>query len=163
MYIYIYIYTYIYKYIYIYVSQFDTQDIQNLNKNSSLARDVYGVNYLPGFVGLNNLKNTDYVNVILHALSHVTPIRDYFLNSKNYENSKSVLVHKFGEVIRKLWSRFNFKSIVSPQDLLQVFIYMNLLVCIYTCIYTYICLCIYLHIYTYIDIYTYIYIGNFCS
>mmetsp|Transcript_28280 Transcript_28280/g.27113 ORF Transcript_28280/g.27113 Transcript_28280/m.27113 type:complete len:627 (+) Transcript_28280:162-2042(+) len=99
--------------------QFDTQDIQNLNKNSSLARDVYGVNYLPGFVGLNNLKNTDYVNVILHALSHVTPIRDFFLNSKNYENSKSVLVHKFGDVVRKLWSRYNFKSIVSPQDLLQ--------------------------------------------
>jgi hypothetical protein len=93
--------------------QFDIQDIQNLNKNSSLARDVYGVNYLPGiyiyiciciytyiyiyiyvcvymyiciswdipenekyeyysgFVGLNNLKNTDYVNVILHIYIYV--------------------------------------------------------------------------------------------
>ena len=27
---------------------FTAQDILSLNKNSSLARDVYGVNYLPG-------------------------------------------------------------------------------------------------------------------
>jgi hypothetical protein len=32
-----------------------------------------------GFVGLNNLKHTDYVNVVLHALAHVGPIRDFFL------------------------------------------------------------------------------------
>ena len=99
---------------------FSPSDILHLNQNSSLARDVYGVNYLPGFVGLNNLKHTDYVNVTLHALSHVTPVRDYFLNPENYGSSKSVLVNKFGEVIRKLWSRHNFKSIVSPQDFLQV-------------------------------------------
>ena len=99
---------------------FSPSDIIHLNQNSSLARDVYGVNYLPGFVGLNNLKHTDYVNVTLHALSHVTPVRNYFLNPENYGSSKSVLVNKFGEVIRKLWSRYNFKSIVSPQDFLQV-------------------------------------------
>jgi U4/U6.U5 tri-snRNP-associated protein 2 len=58
---------------------FSKDDISRLNRNSSLARDVYGINYLPGFIGLNNLKNTDYVNVVLHALSHVTPVRDFFL------------------------------------------------------------------------------------
>ena len=100
--------------------QFNPTDIISLNQNCSLARDVFGVNYLPGFVGLNNLKNTDYVNVTLHALSHVTPVRDYFLRSENYKNNRSELVNKFGEVIRKLWSRHNFKSIVSPQDFLQV-------------------------------------------
>ena len=63
---------------------FSKQEIMNLNGNSSLARDVYGVNYLPGFVGLNNLKNTDFVNVVLHALSHVTPVRDYFLQVRTY-------------------------------------------------------------------------------
>ena len=30
-------------------------------------------------MGLNNLRHTDYVNVVLHALSHVTPVRDFFL------------------------------------------------------------------------------------
>lgn len=32
-------------------------------QNTTLSRDQYGVAYLPGFVGLNNLKCTDFVNV----------------------------------------------------------------------------------------------------
>lgn len=32
-----------------------------------------------GFVGLNNIKQNDYVNVVVHALAHVAPIRNYFM------------------------------------------------------------------------------------
>ena len=99
---------------------FTENDIIKLQHNTSLARDVHGVAYLPGFVGLNNLKNTDYVNVVLHALSHVVPVRNYFLSIENYKDLKSPLVKKFGEVIRKMWSKDNFKSVVSPQEFLQV-------------------------------------------
>ena len=28
---------------------------------------MHGISYLPGFVGLNNLKCTDYINVVLHV------------------------------------------------------------------------------------------------
>lgn len=95
-------------------------EISSLEHSTLLARDVHGVAYLPGFVGLNNLTKTDYVNVTLHALSHITPILNFFLDVDNYRMSKSVLVHAFGAVIRKLWSRHNFKSVVSPQDFMQV-------------------------------------------
>ena len=61
---------------------FSKNDILQLNDNTSLARDVHGISYLPGFVGLNNLKHTDYANAILHALSHVTPLRNFFFKSK---------------------------------------------------------------------------------
>ena len=101
---------------------FSGDEISSLNNNTVLARDVHGVSYLPGFVGLNNLKCTDYVNVVLHALSHVQPIRDYFLNPQNYafvSKEKAPIVHKFGEVMRKLWSKSNFKSVVSPHDFVQ--------------------------------------------
>eukprot|EP01041_Mallomonas_annulata_P006205 gene6205-12574_t len=99
--------------------RFSDSEIRNLDSNSSLARDVHGVSYLPGFVGLNNLKSTDYANVVLHALSHVVPVRNFFLEPKNYQHSKCTLVHKFGEVLRKIWSKDNFKSVVSPQEFLQ--------------------------------------------
>jgi U4/U6.U5 tri-snRNP-associated protein 2 len=100
--------------------RFTKEEISLLNSNTSLARDVHGVSYLPGFVGLNNLKSTDYVNVVLHALSHIIPIRNYFLEPSNYSYSKSPVVHKFGDVLRKIWSSHNFKSVVSPQEFLQV-------------------------------------------
>eukprot|EP00953_Heterococcus_sp_UTEX-ZZ885_P010443 6096-Heterococcus_DN1.PRE.3 len=98
---------------------FTPDAIAALDSNTTLARDQYGVAYLPGFVGLNNLTCTDYVNVTLHALAHVPPLRDFFLVPANYASSKSPLVRAFGEVMRRLWSKDNFKSAVSPHEFLQ--------------------------------------------
>ncbi|KAG5184893.1 hypothetical protein JKP88DRAFT_257423 [Tribonema minus] len=95
------------------------RDMAALDRNTTLARDQYGVAYLPGFVGLNNLTSTDYLNVTLHALAHVAPLRDFFLDPTNYAGCKSPLVLAFGEVIRRLWSHDNFKSAVSPHEFLQ--------------------------------------------
>ena len=77
---------------------FQLQDINVLNSNISLARDIHGVSYLPGFVGLNNLNATDYISVLLHALAHVTPFRDFWLQNSNYELCKSNIVQQFGLV-----------------------------------------------------------------
>jgi U4/U6.U5 tri-snRNP-associated protein 2 len=81
------------------------------------VRAYNGTLYLPGVVGLNNIKANDYCNVILQALSHVTPIRNYFLDASNYSGvkrkpgdaSSHELLQRFGELIRKLWNPKNFK------------------------------------------------------
>ena len=78
--------------------RYSLEEINALNRNTSLARDVHSVSYLPGFVGLNNLNSTDYINSLLHALAHVTPFRDYWLEPINYELCKSNIVHRFGLV-----------------------------------------------------------------
>lgn len=51
-----------------------------------------GDEYLPGVMGMNVIGKTDYINVVVEALSHVTPIRDFFLIPSNYSYSK-VLFH----------------------------------------------------------------------
>ena len=101
---------------------YTTNTIQTLTQsNRNLIRDIHGVSYLPGFIGLNNMRNTDYVNVILHVFAHIEPLRDYFLNPTNYANTQhqSNLVIKFGEVMRRIWSKHNYKSIVSPHEFLH--------------------------------------------
>lgn len=103
--------------------RFTPKDITNLDKNTTLSRDQYGVAYLPGFVGLNNLKCTDFVNVVLHALAHVPPLRNFFVEPENYKDSKSDLVQAFGEVVRRIWSPSNFKSAVSPHEFIQAVSY----------------------------------------
>ena len=111
-------------------------DIRALDTNTALARDVHGASYLPGFVGLNNLNCTDYINVILHALSHVTPLRDYMLqdsflpvaaqdatasyNLNMQFSEKYPILRAFADVTRKLWSRDNFKSVISPAEFAHV-------------------------------------------
>ncbi len=59
--------------------------VKSLETSTREVRAYSGNMYLPGIVGLNNIKANDYCNVVLQALSHVQPIRNYFLEEKNYK------------------------------------------------------------------------------
>lgn len=50
---------------------FDGAQVARLDGERELARDLFGRRYLPGYVGLNNLNKTDYLNVVVQALAHV--------------------------------------------------------------------------------------------
>ena len=103
---------------------FTSKDILDLDKLGKPCRAYDGTTYLPGIVGLNNIKSNDYCNVVLQALSHVSPIRNYFLLESNTCQSPTAgeadrLLVRFGELIRKLWNCRNFKAHVSPHEMLQ--------------------------------------------
>ncbi|XP_057183257.1 U4/U6.U5 tri-snRNP-associated protein 2 isoform X2 [Triplophysa rosa] len=105
---------------------FTKQHIFGLDKQGKLYRAYDGTTYLPGIVGLNNIKANDYANVVLQALSNVPPLRNYFLEEENYRNIRRppgdimfLLVQRFGELMRKLWNPRNFKAHVSPHEMLQ--------------------------------------------
>ncbi|KAF8765212.1 U4/U6.U5 tri-snRNP-associated protein 2 like protein [Argiope bruennichi] len=105
---------------------FTKEEIAALDQNDKLSRAYNGMTYMPGIVGLNNIKANDYCNVILQALSHVPPLRNFFLREENYMSIKRppgdtlfLLVQRFGELLRKLWNPRNFKAHVSPHEMLQ--------------------------------------------
>ena len=54
------------------------------------------------------------------ALARVTPIRDFFLIPANYGAVKSLLVQRFGELLRKMWNPRNFKGQVREAKLLKL-------------------------------------------
>ena len=93
--------------------------IAGLDTEVRWARGIDGTEFIPGTVGLNNLKNTAYMNVVIQALSCVSDLRDFFLLPGNYESCKSPLVLRFGELTRKLWNPSGFKGQVSPHELFQ--------------------------------------------
>ena len=117
---------------------FNIDEIREMDQKRSLARDLFGKQYLPGFVGLNNLNKTDYINATVQALAHVRPLRDFFLSLGNplsnihtYHSKKknknssidtstfSPLAQCFGDLIRKMWSDKRFKSNVDPHMMIQ--------------------------------------------
>ena len=103
---------------------FTSKEIAELDRCTRASRAYDGTSYLPGIVGLNNIKANDYCNVILQALSHVSPIRNYFLLESNTApltlgGQADQLLIRFGELIRKLWNPRNFKAHVSPHEMLQ--------------------------------------------
>jgi U4/U6.U5 tri-snRNP-associated protein 2 len=79
-----------------------------------------GADYLPGVVGLNNLKLTDWFNSVIQLLLRVQPLRDFFCLEENWNKPTSTtLVRRFGALVVKLHSTKNFKSHVSPHELIQ--------------------------------------------
>ena len=59
---------------------FTEEDIAKLGTVTKPIRCFAGLaEYFPGFCGLNNVKATDYVNVVVQALVHVEPLRDFLL------------------------------------------------------------------------------------
>lgn len=105
---------------------FSSKQIKKMQFMSKPVRAHDGTTYLPGIVGLNNIKANDYCNVLLQALSNVPPLRNYFLREQNYSHIKRkpgdimiLLSQRFGELIRKLWNPRNFKAHVSPHEMLQ--------------------------------------------
>lgn len=96
---------------------FTKLEVQRLDHTPQLSYDLMLKPYVPGFVGMNNIKNNDYFNVVIHMLAHVKPFRNYFL-LKNFDNCPQ-LVQRLAILIRKLWNHKAFKSHVSPQELIQ--------------------------------------------
>ncbi|XP_064113183.1 ubiquitin carboxyl-terminal hydrolase 39-like [Macrobrachium nipponense] len=108
---------------------FSREYILHKVNQSKMSRAYDGTLYLPGIVGLNNIKANDYCNVVLQALSNITPLRNYFLDPSNYSHIHHApgtqglamfpLITRFGELVRKLWNPRNFKAHVSPHEMLQ--------------------------------------------
>ena len=97
---------------------FTTEELATLSSsNTTLARDVHGVSYLPGYMGINNLTQTDGFNCALHVLAHMKHIRDYYLSPTTPAPTSSLSM-QFRRTLRRMWSRHNFKSVVSPQELM---------------------------------------------
>lgn len=102
-----------------FVKLFIVDEIANLDKNKSIYHVPSGDDYIPGMMGLNVIGKADYVNVVVQALSHIIPIRNFFLQPENYSYSKSPLVSAFGCLIRKLWSHSRFKVNVTPNEVIS--------------------------------------------
>eukprot|EP00658_Telonema_sp_P-2_P021131 TRINITY_DN18395_c0_g1_i6.p1 TRINITY_DN18395_c0_g1~~TRINITY_DN18395_c0_g1_i6.p1 ORF type:complete len:481 (+),score=122.03 TRINITY_DN18395_c0_g1_i6:312-1754(+) len=93
--------------------------IQKMDTNVKMSRSIEGIDYIPGLIGFNNLKLTDYANAVLQSLCRVKLLRDFFLDPSNYAECRSVLPHRFGDFVRKVWNPKNFRGHVSPHELMQ--------------------------------------------
>ena len=69
--------------------KFNNLDIQNLDTNLKFSKSLDGTEYLPGCIGLNNLKKTDYFNVIIQTLCRIPSLRNFFLK---YDDTTTDLV-----------------------------------------------------------------------
>lgn len=53
----------------------ESQQVVRLDADVTWVRALDGSEYMPGLVGLNNMKANDYANVVVQTLARVAPIR----------------------------------------------------------------------------------------
>lgn len=97
--------------------RYTKEEVMALDREAKTAWALGGKEYAPGFVGMNNIKENDYFNVVVQALSHVPPLRNYFM-LEDFTSSPE-LVKRLSILVRKIWNPRAFKSHVSPHELLQ--------------------------------------------
>lgn len=97
--------------------QLSKEEVAHLDTEAKDAWDLAGKKYRPGFVGLNNIKANDYFNVVMQTLSHIPPLRNFFMLEDL--NGRSELIQRFSILTRKIWNTRAFKTHVSPHELLQ--------------------------------------------
>jgi U4/U6.U5 tri-snRNP-associated protein 2 len=97
--------------------RYTRQEVAECDRKQRTSWTLGGKAYTPGFVGMNNIKENDYLNVVVQALSHVAPLRNYFLLEDF--SSAPELVKRTSILFRKIWNPRAFKSHVSPHELLQ--------------------------------------------
>ena len=100
---------------------FTADVVSTLSSPAHLKRvsyDLANKPYLPGYIGLNNIKRHDHMNVIIHSLLHVPPLRDYLLLS-DFHGKEPELLKRFAGLAKKVWNPRLFKSQVSPHEFLQ--------------------------------------------
>jgi U4/U6.U5 tri-snRNP-associated protein 2 len=97
--------------------QYTREQVMKLDKVPITSYTLDRKEYDPGFIGINEQDRSDYVNVVVQALSHVEPIRNYFLLTDF--TKKPELVKRFSLLVRKLWNPQAFKAQTSPNELFR--------------------------------------------
>jgi U4/U6.U5 tri-snRNP-associated protein 2 len=97
--------------------KFTLENVRALDKQKQPAWDLLGRKYIPGFVGMNNIKANDYTNAVVQALAHVSPLRNFLMLEDL--SSRPQLVQRFSTLVRKIWNSKAFKAHVSPHELMQ--------------------------------------------
>lgn len=97
--------------------RYTRKEVAILDKKPATAFALGGKEYTPGYVGMNNIKENDYVNVVVQSLAHISPLRNFFLLEAF--NKKNELVKRTALLFRKIWNPRAFKAHVSPHELLQ--------------------------------------------
>ena len=98
--------------------KFTEEDVKRLDKVPKESTDLSNKRYRPGYIGMNNIKANDYLNVVVQTLAHVAPIRNFFLLHA-FEPTAPQLPIRFSTLVRKIWNSKAFRNHVSPHELLQ--------------------------------------------
>merc|ERR1719191_1237759 len=84
---------------------FEEEEIENMSVKVRFAKALDGSDFIPGCIGLNNIKNSDYQNVVVQMLMQVIPLRNFLLAYESpKEKKKDPVLSCIAELSRKVYN-----------------------------------------------------------
>lgn len=68
--------------------RFSAKELEHVHQSSAWSRSLDGIDYMPGLIGMNNMKMNDYANVVIQSVMRILPIR-WELCSEHERNASS--------------------------------------------------------------------------
>ncbi|KAK1443627.1 ubiquitin carboxyl-terminal hydrolase like protein [Babesia gibsoni] len=100
--------------------RFTKEYIESIDTKVVYGKALDGTDFIPGCIGLNNLKKTDFFNVVIQALCCISTIRNYLLLlDVGRIQPPDPVITTLVELVKKIFNTKNFKGIVSPHEFLQ--------------------------------------------
>ncbi|CAI1970778.1 hypothetical protein SEUBUCD646_0F00660 [Saccharomyces eubayanus] len=93
---------------------YPTYSVKDLQSFPKQCFDLSNRAYLNGFIGFTNTTTYDYAHSALLLISHMKPLRDYFLLN-NFDN-QGEFIKRLSICIKKIWSPKLFKHYLSVDD-----------------------------------------------
>lgn len=93
---------------------YPTYSVKDLQSFPKQCFDLNNRAYLNGFIGFTNAATYDYAHSALLLISHINPLRDYFLLN-NFDN-QGEFIKRLSICIKKIWSPKLFKHYLSVDD-----------------------------------------------
>ena len=90
--------------------EFGLEEIRELVRNPPVCRSLAGTQFVPGTVGLNNLKASDYINVVLQVLFTIREVQEALILVREAQGLTAAL----GDLFRRMINPKSFKSHVAP-------------------------------------------------
>eukprot|EP00919_Chromeraceae_sp_WS-2016_P010277 GHVR01024126.1.p1 GENE.GHVR01024126.1~~GHVR01024126.1.p1 ORF type:complete len:500 (-),score=82.02 GHVR01024126.1:36-1535(-) len=100
--------------------RFTAEEARAIGTKVIYGKALDGTDFIPGTIGINNLKGTDFLSVAVQLTLLIAPLRTQLLLLKfdNIQRPDPVL-KSFSDLARKIHNVKNFKGIVSPHEFLQ--------------------------------------------
>ena len=103
-------------------SQNEIETLDESQMKNVELKDYFKKEYTRGFIGLNRIGKTDFVNVIIQCIGHCSVVRNMLLKKTYIEEIENELkypefVKKMSLIVRKQWNKQLLKALITPFEL----------------------------------------------
>jgi U4/U6.U5 tri-snRNP-associated protein 2 len=102
-----------------FMPMYTDEEVREMSTRVQYGKSLDGTDFIPGCIGMNSVKDSSYLNVVVQIICQIIPLRNFLLQYEKPKRGGDPVLTTLADLIRKLFNARNFKGLVSPHEFLQ--------------------------------------------